>query len=76
MKFKFNDDKTMFNLDSKAADVRFIKFMDEDYLYSKLTSTDYEELQEAKELKQFSECLTNCKEFIVSDYIYIFLYFI
>lgn len=54
LKFKFNDDKTMFNFDSKAAAVRFIKFMDEDYLYSKLTSTDYdsdqkEELQEAKE---------------------------
>lgn len=54
LKFKFNDDKTMFNLDSKAAAVRFIKLMDDDYLYSKLTSTDYdsdqkEELQEAKE---------------------------
>lgn len=54
LKFKFNDDKTMFNLDSKAAAVRFIKLMDDDYLYSKLTLTDYdsdqkEELQEAQE---------------------------
>lgn len=54
LKFKFNEDSTMFNLDSKAAANRFIKLLDDDYLYSKLTSTDYDseqkgELQEAIE---------------------------
>lgn len=54
LKFKFNASKTMFNLDSKAAAQRFIKLLDDDYLFSKLTLTDYDseqkgELQEVRE---------------------------
>lgn len=45
LKFKFNEEKTKFNLDSKAAAKRFIKLLDDDYLFSKLTSTDYDSEQ-------------------------------
>lgn len=54
LKFKFNADKTMFNLDSKAAAKRFIKLLDDDYLFSKLTSTDYDSEQKG-ELQDVTE---------------------
>ena len=54
LKFKFNADKTMFNLDSKAAAQRFIKLLDDDYLFSKLTLTDYDSEQKG-ELQEVAE---------------------
>lgn len=48
LKFKFNADNTMFDIDSKAAATRFIKLLDDDYLYSKLTSTDYDSEQKGE----------------------------
>lgn len=54
LKFKFNDDNSMFNLDSKAAAIRFIKLLDDDYLFSKLTQTDYDSEQKG-ELREVIE---------------------
>lgn len=54
LKFKFNVENTKFDIDSKAAATRFIKLLDDDYLFSRLTSTEYDsekkyELQEVIE---------------------------
>ena len=54
LKFKFNSDKTQFDLKSKSSAIRFIKLLDDDYLHSVLTDEDYDAehkngLQEAVE---------------------------
>jgi len=45
LKFKFDEERNKFNIDSQAAAKRFIKLLDDDYLFSKLTSTDYDSEQ-------------------------------
>lgn len=48
LNFKFDEERNKFNIDSQAAAKRFINFiklLDDDYLFSKLTSTDYDSEQ-------------------------------
>ena len=45
LKFKFNEKGDMLLLDTKAASERFIKLLDDDYLYSKMTNTEYDSVQ-------------------------------
>lgn len=45
LKFKFNEAGDKFNLDSRAAAERFIKLLDDDYLFSRLTQTEYDSEQ-------------------------------
>lgn len=45
LKFKFDEEQNKFNIDSQAAAKRFIKLLDDDYLFSNLTSTDYDSEQ-------------------------------
>ena len=45
VKFKFNEKEDMLLLDTKAASERFIKLLDDDYLYSKMTDTEYVSVQ-------------------------------
>lgn len=45
LNFKFNDDNTRFDLSTKAAARRFIKLLDDDYLFSNLTKEDYDSEQ-------------------------------
>jgi len=47
LKFKFNSDMSMFILDSRAAAERFIKLLDDDYLYSQMTNTEYDSAQKS-----------------------------
>ena len=42
LKFHFNAEKTMFDIKSKAEAERFIKLLDDDFLRSLLTDTDYD----------------------------------
>lgn len=42
LKFHINDSKDRFELKSKAEAIRFIKLLDDDYLYSELTQEDYD----------------------------------
>lgn len=45
LRFKFNEDNTRFDLTTKAAAKRFIKLLDDDYLFSNLTQEDYDSEQ-------------------------------
>ena len=45
LRFKINEKGDMLLLDTKAASERFIKLLDDDYLYSKMTNTEYDSVQ-------------------------------
>lgn len=45
LRLKINEKGDMLLLDTKAASERFIKLLDDDYLYSKMTNTEYDSVQ-------------------------------